>query len=230
LAEAGDVVRAWHDATRDSTLLLSGAGAQETRFKQLAPGKRALHLATHGFFLGAGCDADAAHSRGIGGMAPAGSLGKPAAASASVTASPLRLSGLALAGANHRADVAPGADDGVLTSEEIAALDLSSVREVVLSACDTGEGDVAAGEGVLGLQRAFRLAGARSLVMSLWAIDDHATREWMRHYYASRLTAHTSVAAAVRSADRARIAALRAAHQPLAPAAWAGFVASDAGR
>lgn len=230
LAEAGDVVRVWHDATRDSALLLSGAGAQETRFKQLAPGKRALHLATHGFFLGAGCDGDAAHSRGIGGMAPAGDAAKTAAAIASVTASPLRLSGLALAGANHRADVAPGTDDGVLTSEEIAALDLSSAREVVLSACDTGEGDVATGEGVLGLQRAFRLAGARSLVMSLWAIDDRATREWMRHYYASRLTAHMSVAASVRAADRARIATLRAAHLPLAPAAWAGFVASDAGR
>ncbi|MCC6651910.1 MAG: CHAT domain-containing protein, partial [Candidatus Eisenbacteria bacterium] len=108
--------------------------------------------------------------------------------------------------------------------EEISALDLSRVREVVLSACDTGLGDIAAGEGVLGLQRAFRLAGARSLVMSLWPVDDRATRDWMNEYYASRLDGGAGVAASVRAADLARLAKLRAAKQPTPPSAWAGFV------
>jgi CHAT domain-containing protein len=92
--------------------------------------------------------------------------------------SPLVLSGLVLAGANL-----PDRDDGVLTAEALAGLDLSKLELAVLSACETGLGDVAGGEGVFGLQRAFHLAGTRNVVASLWKVDDEATSVLMRLFY-----------------------------------------------
>jgi CHAT domain-containing protein len=91
------------------------------------------------------------------------------------------LSGLVLAGANRPAE--PGADDGILTALEVAELDLSGVELATLSACETGLGEVAGGEGLLGLQRAFQTAGARSVVASLWQVDDEATRKLMVRFY-----------------------------------------------
>jgi CHAT domain-containing protein len=86
------------------------------------------------------------------------------------------LSGLVLAGANRDAA-------GILTALEVAELDLRGVDLAVLSACETGLGAVAGGEGVLGLQRAFQVAGARTVVASLWAVDDQWTRELMEQFY-----------------------------------------------
>jgi len=94
---------------------------------------------------------------------------------------PLLRSGLALAGANLRRT---GTDDGILTALEAANLDLWGTRLVALSACDTGVGVVRNGEGVYGLRRAFFLAGAETLVMSLWPVSDVITREMMSGYYA----------------------------------------------
>jgi CHAT domain-containing protein/Tfp pilus assembly protein PilF len=93
---------------------------------------------------------------------------------------PLLRSGLALAGANHGKS---GDDDGVLTALEAAYLDLSGTKLVVLSACDTGVGDVKNGEGVQGLRRALVLAGSESQVMSLWPVSDEATKDLMIPYY-----------------------------------------------
>ena len=70
-----------------------------------------------------------------------------------------------------------------MTALEVAALDLSNVEVAVLSACDTGLGEVAAGEGVLGLQRAFQVAGARTTVTSLWQVPDIATQLLMQRFY-----------------------------------------------
>src|SRR5205814_5061847 len=93
---------------------------------------------------------------------------------------PLVLSGLVLAGANlpPRPDslgIAQG-DGGILTAEAVASLPLVNLELAVLSACETGLGEVAGGEGVFGLQRAFHLAGARTVIASLWKIDDTATQ------------------------------------------------------
>jgi CHAT domain-containing protein/Tfp pilus assembly protein PilF len=93
---------------------------------------------------------------------------------------PLLRSGLALAGANHGKS---GDDDGVLTALEASYLDLSGTKLVVLSACDTGVGEVKNGEGVQGLRRALVLAGSESQVMSLWPVSDEATKDLMTPYY-----------------------------------------------
>ena len=107
---------------------------------------------------------------------------------------PLLLSGLILAGANHRNVAAPDQEDGVLTAEEVAALNLSGVEWAVLSGCDTGVGEVRAGEGVFGLRRAFQVAGARTVIMSLWPVEDQATRQWMTALYRGRLMKKLSTA------------------------------------
>jgi CHAT domain-containing protein len=101
------------------------------------------------------------------------------------------LSGLALAGANRHQTLTveqldgstPLPDDGIFTSLELAGLNLNQTDLVVLSACETGLGRVAGGEGVLGLQRAFQVSGARSVVTSLWKVDDQSTRDLMTAFY-----------------------------------------------
>ncbi len=242
--EAERVSRAWARSNAGAENALLGADATEAAFKQLAPQATRIHLATHGFVLGAGCAGGSNGTRGIGGLAPSAGAARAAGidllshptttftrvAPASAE-NPLRLAGLALAGANARDRAAErGGEDGVLTAEEIASLDLSAARDVVLSACDTGLGQLADGEGVLGLERAFRIAGAGNLVISLWPVADEATAAWMERYWSARLAEGAEPAAAVRAADRARLADLRARGQGTHPARWAGFVASGAGR
>jgi CHAT domain-containing protein/tetratricopeptide (TPR) repeat protein len=153
--------------------MLRQAAATEAAFRQLAPQSRWLHLATHGFFM-------------LPEMKPAQSMargdGLDLFGSKDVVGfHPGLLSGLALAGANR--EPAPGEDDGILTALECAELDLRRTELVVLSACETGLGKVAGGEGILGLQRGFQLAGARTTVTSLWKVDDNATRLLMEKFY-----------------------------------------------
>jgi CHAT domain-containing protein/tetratricopeptide (TPR) repeat protein len=213
--EVAEVARIWRESGAGEPIELIGAAAGEADFKQRATGRRFLHIATHGFALGAPAPS-AEGMRGIGGVGAAGSSGARRAA-------PL-LPGLALAGANAPAD--PQSEDGFLTAEEITALDLSSVEWAVLSACETGRSDPGAVEAVQGLHRSFRRAGARTVIVSLWAVDDAATRTWMGDLYRARLVTRRNTAESVRDASRQMLAERRKAKQDLHPFHWAAFVAS----
>jgi len=135
---------------------------------------------------------------------------------------PLLHSGLVFAGANHDRQAS------VLTAQEIASLDLHGVDWAVLSACNTGNGELHDGEGVLGLVRSFRVAGAKTVVMTLWPVDDEIARRFMRSLYAERFARHQTSADAAWLATRSLLAERRAAGKSTHPWYWAGFVASGA--
>jgi CHAT domain-containing protein/lipopolysaccharide biosynthesis regulator YciM len=161
--------------------VLTGAGATESQLKQ-ATAPKILHIATHGFFLE---DVKAEPAPTIAErllLQQIKSNGEERLERALIN--PLLRSGLVLAGANARKS---GADDGILTAFEAASLDLLGSRLVVLSACDTGVGEVKNGDGVYGLRRALTLAGAETQMMSLWPVSDQGTRDLMIEYYKALL-------------------------------------------
>jgi CHAT domain-containing protein len=133
---------------------------------------------------------------------------------------PLLHSGLVFAGANKSQAAS------ILTAQQIASLDLSGVDWAVLSACNTGNGELRDGEGVLGLQRAFRVAGARNVVMTLWPVDDDITRRFMHELYAQSPGLHAAPSGAAWNASKILLRQRRAAHQSTHPWYWAGFVSS----
>jgi CHAT domain-containing protein/Tfp pilus assembly protein PilF len=200
-AEVRAILAIWKQGG-ESSLVLRGSEATEADFKNNAPGKRVLHLATHGFFLKQEC-----RGAGAGGE------------------NPLLHAGLALAGANQRRTAATDADDGILTAEEVASLNLQGAEWVVLSGCDTGSGEVRAGEGVLGLRRAFRIAGAATLIASLWPVEDEATRQWMTTLYQARFERKKSTAQSVADATLRQLRARRAKGLSTHPFYWGSFVA-----
>jgi CHAT domain-containing protein len=128
---------------------------------------------------------------------------------------PLLKSGLALAGANVRTG---RGDDGLLTALEAGSLDLAGTELVVLSACETGLGDLRVSEGVYGLRRAFATAGARTIVSSFWKVDDTATTRLMLAFYRQVLE-HRPRASALRSAQLSLLDEPTLAH----PFYWAAF-------
>ena len=221
-AEAKSVAGQWSDrfvhGADASVLLLSGPEAVEGTFKRMAPGRRVLHLATHGFFLDGDCPSALAEHRGFGGLSDD--------SAAAPTDNPLVLSGLALAGANRRQQAGPDAEDGILTAEEIAALDLRGAEWAVLSGCDTGLGVIRPGEGVFGLRRAFSIAGARTLIMTLWPVGDDNAAEWIDKLYEKRLGAGLDTAASVSAATATVLARRRREGLSTHPVLWGAFVAS----
>jgi CHAT domain-containing protein/tetratricopeptide (TPR) repeat protein len=219
LNEVSDISALWPRRTSTDVTLLSGPAATESAVKRAIAGHRVVHLATHGFFLGSECTPSTGQ-RAVGGIA------RSSAVAAVAEENPLLLTGLALAGANNRGRVALDQDEGLLTADEIAGLDLRGTEWAVLSACDTGLGEIRAGEGVFGLRRAFQIAGARTVIMSLWSVEDQSAREWMRVLYEGRLRKNLDTAASVRDAGLSVLRARRAKGQSTHPFYWAAFVAA----
>jgi hypothetical protein len=210
--------------------LLAGAALEGSLKAGRSP--RILHLATHGFFLpdlqrdpnqlGRNLE-----SMGIGDAPCLGRLSGPG------MENPMLRSGLALAGANtflRGAALPAEAEDGLLTAEDVTGLDLLDTELVVLSACDTGLGAVLFGEGVFGLRRAFIVAGAKTLVTSLWKVPDLATAFLMDRFYDNLLSRGLDRDLALSQAQRATrdatIAQLKV--EWLAPAMIERLAASDA--
>jgi CHAT domain-containing protein/lipopolysaccharide biosynthesis regulator YciM len=187
--------------------------ATEEAFRQLgvdAHSPRIIHLATHGYFFPdpkkPGQKTGSTFSR------------EPVF---KMTDHPMMRSGLIMAGAKQAwltGHHPVGTEDGILTAYEISQMNLSNTELVVLSACETGLGDIVGNEGVYGLQRAFKIAGVKYLVMSLWKVDDRNTQEFMTGFYRHWLTEKLTIPQAFRSMQQE----MRTKH----PSAydWAGFV------
>ena len=178
-----------------------GHAASEEAFKRLgnssSTSPRIIHIATHGFFL-----ADSALQE---------------------TDNPMHRSGLILAGANHawkKRKPLKGMEDGILTAFEISLLNLQNTELVVLSACETGLGHIENNEGVFGLQRAFKKAGVKNLIVSLWSIPDNATQALMTRFYQNCLEKDMPIRAALFAAQQW----MREQENYQNPYFWAGFV------
>jgi CHAT domain-containing protein len=187
---------------RRSVRRLDGVGATERGVREAMEGARVVHLATHGFFSEASCDGDPPRDARADGL------------------NPMILSGLVLA--------PDGYDDGLLTAEELRSADLSAAQLVVLSACSSGLGSIRPGEGVMGLRRALSMAGAGSVVMSLWAVDDLATRDLMVDLYDAlgKRQQQRAPADALRRAQLDALARARATRGDGDPGQWGAFVAT----
>lgn len=188
--------------------VLVDVDATETAIKKMQAPK-ILHIATHGFFVSLGAKsmhtADA-KERGL----------ELDVDSDWLPDDPLLRSGIALAGANARKG--GGGEDGILTALEACSLDLRGTKLVVMSACETGIGDVMQGEGIYGLRRALFVAGAESLIASLWKVADEETQALMVSYYGRILKGETR-AAALRNVQTGMLASPATEH----PYYWASF-------
>ena len=184
------------------------SNAGEEKFKRMdgnSPGL--LHIATHGFFLSSAAQTNNYYSYEHN--------------SFSLQQNPMFRSGLLLAGANTAwsGNTSYAAEDGVLTAYEIAQLDLSNTKLVTLSACETALGDIQDNEGVYGLQRAFKMAGVKHVLMSLWKIPDEETSAFMLLFYSSLLKSNDPNTAL----HNARLAM----KEKYPPYYWAGFVVTE---
>lgn len=201
--------------------MFTGFSATEEAFKQFADSvsasgasARVLHLATHGYFF--------PEPKNGGHQSNRGFRGEPVF---SINEHPFLRSGLVLAGGNNAwyrgigsKPFKAGMEDGILTAYEISAMSLPNTELVVLSACETGLGDLSGNEGVYGLQRAFRIAGAQYLIISLWKVPDEATKDLMTAFYRNWLDKKTNIPAAFRDAQ------LEMKKRYKDPEMWAGFV------
>jgi CHAT domain-containing protein len=191
-----------------NTLLYTGGSASEENFKHLSnDAPSVIHLATHGFFL------PDINSPGANNRYP---TGKNAFENA---VNPLMRSGIILSGANNiwegKLPVA-GKEDGVVTAYEISQLNLSKTELVILSACETALGDIKGNEGVFGLQRAFKLAGVKNMILSLWKVPDKETAELMTLFYKNYFTGKT-----IKDAFNTAQKEMRIKYSPYS---WAAFV------
>ena len=193
---------------------------------------RILHMATHGFFLEDAKRPEVSEAEDF--MDDRGLVGAEAPVPAAVTVAgaatgvknPLLRSGIALAGANRsmsESGDAPGSE-GIVTAEKILGLKLWGTEMVVLSACETGLGDVRTGEGVYGLRRAFTQAGAKSVVMSMWSVPDAETKELMIEFYRGARSGRMNRCQALRQAGLKQMAVVKQRYGYPHPFYWGAFV------
>mgnify|MGYP006421146487 CR=1 FL=1 len=194
--------------------ILTESNATEQALKQISA-PQILHIATHGFFLE---DVELVASPNFRYNRSLWVTPDPNAIAVVNAENPLLRSGLALAGFNNRRS---GSEDGVLTAWEVAGLDLYGTQLVVLSACDTGVGEVNNGEGVYGLRRALAMAGAQSQLISLWKVSDKGTMELMVRYY-QRLLSNQGRSEAYRQTQLEMLENSQYQH----PYFWAAFIPS----
>ena len=196
--------------------LYSTSSGNEESFKQLSGTNTAvIHIATHGYFLD---NIDYEYDRDIS-SSTRGGLSEDN----DVPENPMLRSGLLLSGSNRAwtgLNVVPGIEDGILTAEEISGMNLINTKLVVLSACKTGLGEANTYEGVFGLQRAFKLAGVETIIMSLWSVPDNATAELMIEFYQSWLSGKNKY-------EAFRTAQNKIHEKYEEPYFWAGFVMMD---
>ncbi|MCL2074602.1 MAG: tetratricopeptide repeat protein [Marinilabiliaceae bacterium] len=203
-----ELIQKYLDTHKIPNRLYMYAEGNEESFKQLSGTKTGIiHLATHGFFLE---DIDTKETDYI--LRRVRSSGNP-----------LLRSGLLLAGSNRAwtgQDMIDGIEDGILTADEISQMNLVNTKLVILSACQTGLGETKTAEGVFGLQRAFKLAGVETIVMSLWKVSDQTTTELMTTFYQLWLSGM--------SKQKAFTAAQKQIREKYKDAFyWAGFVMMD---
>ncbi len=198
------------------TATFTGNKGNEESFKGLSGNDiQLLHIATHGFYWNEEKKDDNTASDIDFGEYRRSKEDKA-----------LSRSGLLMSGAENAllGSLPNGVEDGVLTAQEIAQLDLSSLELVVLSACETALGEVSKSEGVFGLQRGFKKAGAQSIIMSLWKVDDEATSLLMKEFYGNWLGGATKHEAL----EQAKAAVK--AHEEKGwdnPKYWAAFILLD---
>lgn len=199
----------WKTTTGEPTDIFTGNRASEECFRSRASGNRVLHLATHGYFLD-GFPKTSAHSYNDREINPA-------------EHNPLLLSGLFLAGANNNInDYSEGEyDDGILTANEVTSMNLSGVDLVVLSSCESGLGKLQSGEGVFGLRRAFQMAGAKTVISTLWPVTDQSATAVFSRLYGSF---DTGIASSLRDTQLDIIAGLRNRGRYDHPYNWASSV------
>ncbi len=206
--QEAEVINAILKKAHIATTVLTQNAASEESFKALGsglPSPSIIHLATHGYFFNQNTDAsDTTENNTF-----------------IQSSQPLIRSGLILAGGNKTWQGKipdEGHEDGILTAYEISHLNLENTQLAVLSACETGLGDIRGSEGVFGLQRAFKMAGVRYLLVSLWKIPDAPTAELMQLFY-QNLTTDNNVRQAFQNARK-----VMRLHYPNTPLNWAGFV------
>ncbi len=199
-------------ASNYKTTTKIGVDATEESFRSLGHTRKSpliLHVATHGYFYP---DPESVGSKQV--AVEREPVFK-------ISEHPMIRSGLIMAGGNHVWEGKPpleGREDGILTAYEISQMDLSNTELVVLSACETGLGDIEGNEGVYGLQRAFKIAGAKYLIMSLWQVPDKQTMEFMKAFYKNWLKEQMTIP------DAFRLTQKQMCERFFDPYDWAGFV------
>ena len=205
----------------DKSELYTGKAALEEVLKyKEAPS--ILHLATHGFFL---TDEEMLYLNDNATGLTVQSISKKIEPSGKKNENPMLRAGIALAGANNtlKSDTTKESD-GIVTAEKILGLKLRGTDMVVLSACETGLGEVKSGEGVYGLQRAFTQAGAKSIVMSMWSVPDKETQELMTEFYKNIVSGKMNRNQALRQAVLKEMKITEQRYGKNNPLFWGAFI------